>query len=908
MDGSKLKNKKQLTLQLKLNTFKDSQTEKNYLIYQTSKWNKWQILGFLFFFIHVLFRLITQTTKIITLSKNDNSYDLTLNFFSFHVIMLVLLSMSQIFYYKFSFLIGFKLKILQIFLYYIYFLVTILYTYIIFNIKLESKSDIKLKIARTIYNFIFGHVFVKVAYFENISNKILLIYMIIIFGIILSIISFLDLEIVSFIPDFLILIFIIGLLILFNIVIKNFMRKNFKNISKLKSTKKYYQGFLNNLNLPIISLKNLYPYFVNKKFKQNFKSFTNKTLTHSNINKTCNRKENFKFFLDLFISTTKQISLRTYLKRNLSFYKKPTKCFNKINDIFEFKNKLKFKYYEISLRIFKIGKGFTIDIIFNDITNVKNTEKLNTEMKLKTNLFGKIAHEFKTPIITITSELEVLENNLEELYCKDSSKSLNLDIVKTVKNIKNLSNYTIFLISDIINYATTTNSEAPQQPLNLFKVYNINDILEFSFNISNSLLKYLSGNKSTVKVELDVNSTVKNYFIESNEVKLKQILLNLLSNSVKFTFYGYIKIKCYIIEENFRSKNKYKSNDTKINENNFSFDKRHTNKPSLSHDNIISLIKQNNNSVEYFLCIEIIDTGTGLSQEIINSFNSEDEIRKVNFTNYNNSLGSGLGLGIAKNLSKNNGIKISCKSSIYGTTFRLLMPAYLIQSENRSSCLSSDYSYISNNDEEDNSIITKKYQNKSFDYGFLEERGSNLRVNMLENISNRFSGNEIFNIKSRLSKKSIKDKDLNSIPRQSSRQRIVDDVIIICDDSSIILDSLYRLLLSLNPIKNKYHIIKVNDGLNLIQELISLSIYNKTIKLVISDENMQFINGSHARKVIKDIQIKGRIKENIIFFSLTAFEDENTKQDILNSGFSEVLIKPVNKHVLTEKLEKYNIY
>ncbi len=89
--------------------------------------------------------------------------------------------------------------------------------------------------------------------------------------------------------------------------------------------------------------------------------------------------------------------------------------------------------------------------------------------------------------------------------------------------------------------------------------------------------------------------------ITSDEIKLKQILLNLISNSVKFTLSGYIKLIAKI-------------------------------------DNISKK-----------LIVSVEDTGIGIKEENFHLIFLENI--KIDLDKDYNSKGSGLGLGISKNLS-----------------------------------------------------------------------------------------------------------------------------------------------------------------------------------------------------------------------------------------------------------------
>lgn len=67
---------------------------------------------------------------------------------------------------------------------------------------------------------------------------------------------------------------------------------------------------------------------------------------------------------------------------------------------------------------------------------------------------------------------------------------------------------------------------------------------------------------------------------------------------------------------------------------------------------------------------------------------------------------------------------------------------------------------------------------------------------------------------------------------------------------------------------------------------------------------MEYINGSEALKILKELELNGKISK-IIYISVTAFEDQETKNRIKNAGFIEILSKPVNKNSLNEIIESY---
>ena len=110
------------------------------------------------------------------------------------------------------------------------------------------------------------------------------------------------------------------------------------------------------------------------------------------------------------------------------------------------------------------------------------------------------------------------------------------------------------------------------------------------------------------------DALIDNLIIKPDELKTKQILLNFLSNSVKFTKFRYIKLKSEILE---------------------------------------------NNKIR----ISVEDTGVGIKDEN-KKYLFQNRV-KLNISKNYNHEGSGLGLSISKSIADKLNIKIDF-SSIYG--------------------------------------------------------------------------------------------------------------------------------------------------------------------------------------------------------------------------------------------------
>ena len=66
---------------------------------------------------------------------------------------------------------------------------------------------------------------------------------------------------------------------------------------------------------------------------------------------------------------------------------------------------------------------------------------------------------------------------------------------------------------------------------------------------------------------------------------------------------------------------------------------------------------------------------------------------------------------------------------------------------------------------------------------------------------------------------------------------------------------------------------------------------------------MQYLNGTDVIKILRKLENNGKI-QNYNVVSITAFEDNETKERILNSGANSIISKPCTKSDITKILKK----
>jgi len=141
--------------------------------------------------------------------------------------------------------------------------------------------------------------------------------------------------------------------------------------------------------------------------------------------------------------------------------------------------------------------------------------------KAKSNFLTNMSHEMRTPL---TAVLGLTEMILESSYLSDETHS---NLVKVYKSGETL----LYLVNDILDLSKI---EAGKLELNMFK-YDVPSLLNDAITQS---INYIKG--KPVKLVLDINETLPNYLF-GDELRVKQILNNLLSNAFKFTKEGTVE-------------------------------------------------------------------------------------------------------------------------------------------------------------------------------------------------------------------------------------------------------------------------------------------------------------------------------------------------------------------------------
>ncbi len=187
----------------------------------------------------------------------------------------------------------------------------------------------------------------------------------------------------------------------------------------------------------------------------------------------------------------------------------------------------------LSLLTLSLYKNNNIRLKTNNMLHKKNgeliiaKEKAELASKTKANFLSTVTHELRTPLYAVTG----LSNMLLEENPKPEQ-------IQHLKSLKFSGDYLLTFINDIlqINKIEANKVELELEPFNLRK--KINNIILALNN---------SADDNNVKIHFEYDKNLPENFI-ADQIKISQILINLVGNSIKFTKDGDIWIRIYQME------------------------------------------------------------------------------------------------------------------------------------------------------------------------------------------------------------------------------------------------------------------------------------------------------------------------------------------------------------------------
>ncbi|KAF0979116.1 hypothetical protein FDP41_002186 [Naegleria fowleri] len=313
--------------------------------------------------------------------------------------------------------------------------------------------------------------------------------------------------------------------------------------------------------------------------------------------------------------------------------------------------------------------------MFSHFLAFKNREFLHQQVQAaherfkneeKTKFIANLSHEARNPLHCIMGSLQVLNHHFEGEKCLNGCKHCFLNnsaINEIIEDIKENATLLLHILSSSLQM---TSLEMGKIKLK-HEPFNLKFLLDSLIGVFSQL-----AHEKQISLHCFFNVSKVPQLLKGDSVRLSQIIMNIISNAIKYTKKGYVRVNCDL------------ATDDELKENNTI--------RKTSHENLLNHHRTN-------IRLDFIDTGCGISQDQIHQLfqpygvleNQNDEL-ETSFDHYFNQSemlkklhegGSslihtnrnGLGLSITKMLIHKMKGKIKVETNVgVGTTMTVVLP------------------------------------------------------------------------------------------------------------------------------------------------------------------------------------------------------------------------------------------
>lgn len=241
---------------------------------------------------------------------------------------------------------------------------------------------------------------------------------------------------------------------------------------------------------------------------------------------------------------------------------------------------------------------------------LESLEAAKTAEQYKSDFLANMSHEIRTPMNAIIGMCELI---LREDALSESVRENCFNIQSSGRNL-------LAIINDILDFSKIDSGKMEL----VYEEFNIASTLNDVLNTA----EVRKGSKD-IKILVDIDPNIPRGLV-GDEIRIRQIILNLMTNAIKFTKKGSVTLTV-----------SYSAQDYGVN-----------------------------------LLVSVIDTGIGITEENIETLFTS--FRQVDTKKNRSVEGTGLGLAISKNLIKKMGGHIDVKSKYgVGSEFHFVIPLHV---------------------------------------------------------------------------------------------------------------------------------------------------------------------------------------------------------------------------------------
>jgi signal transduction histidine kinase/CheY-like chemotaxis protein len=505
-------------------------------------------------------------------------------------------------------------------------------------------------------------------------------------------------------------------------------------------------------------------------------------------------------------------------------------------------------------------------MLFHDLTDIRHAVEMAEQAnKAKSAFLANTSHEIRTPMNAILG--------MSELILRET---ISQTVYGYIMNIKSASTNLLAIINDVLDFSKIESGKMEIVPADYLLASMINDVI----NVIRMKLM-----EKPIELMVYVDGNLPNS-LTGDVVRIKQVLMNVLSNSAKYTEYGFITLT----------------------------------------------IKSAKIETGIMLSITVKDTGIGIKE--LDQKKIFGDFVQVDTTRNRGIEGTGLGLAISRNLCRLMGGDITF-TSVYGegSSFTIEIPqgvcgddelARVVHPNSKRVLLFEDdadnaraviygldnldvenrwvntvtdfnealdngtYSYIFvNQDKMDKVLQESEKRNLSTTVVVMTEYGNTITVPSVKMLTLPVYSLNIANV-------------LNNVSEYAAREHSGITEFIAPDVRILIVDDINTNLIVAKGLMQPFgmKIDTVRSGKESIEK-----IKKRGYDIVFMDHMMPGMDGIEATEKIRELELD--YAKDIIIIALTANAVSGMKEMFISKGFNDYLPKPIEVPKLNAILEKW---